>query len=315
MYQEYAVEPAAIGSNWETFRYLIEKFGFQEGRLVSRFPAKWERLVIEAASAADVGDIAFSRITEKLRKAKENNVKIINSGREYDPNLGSWTANARASHVVKPFHAIIAQGNYKEDKIVAPEDLEEDHPLMIASKRSRSVPRTSKRLVKAFLPLLLSAREVDIVDPFFGLRKPKCRSLLKLLLSSMFKSRKNKEKNLPIRIHFRRDGGEPSEQSLLKNARKWVRDLIPKGFELHLYEWRQKPGGEKFHDRFLLCDCGGLIVGPGFEAVGQHESATITLLDYQHVQELRGNFAVGATVYDKVGNAVRIKSNGEAETL
>lgn len=312
MYQEYAVEPAAIGSSWETFRYLIEKFGFQEGRLISRFPSSWERLVIEAAKAAGVGDIAFSRITEKLKKGKK--VRIINSGREYDSNLGNWIANARVAHDAKPFHAIIAQGSHKEDEIVAPEDLEEDHLLMIAPI-SCSVPRTSKKLAEAFLPLLLSAREVDIVDPFFGLRKPKCTSLLKLLLSSMYDSRKNKKKNLHIRIHFRREGCEPSEQSLLQNPRKWVRNWIPEGFELHLYEWKKKPGGEKFHDRFLLCDCGGLMIGPGFEAVGQHESATITLLDYQHVQELRGNFAIGATVYDKVGNAIRIKSNGEAETL
>ena len=127
MYQEYAVEPAAIGSSWETFRYLIEKFGFQEGRLISRFPAKWERLVIDAAKMADIGDIARKRITEKLREAKEKDVKIINSGRKYDPDLGSWVANARAADVKKPFHGIIAQGNHKEDKIVASEDLEENH--------------------------------------------------------------------------------------------------------------------------------------------------------------------------------------------
>ena len=66
---------------------------------------------------------------------------------------------------------------------------------------------------------------------------------------------------------------------------------------------------------FSVRNVGGLMVGPGFEAVGQNESATITLLDYQHVQELRGNFADGAMVYDKVGKAVRIRSNGEAETL
>jgi hypothetical protein len=42
MLYEYAVEPRAIGSNWETFRYVIEKFGFDKGRLISDFPhSKW----------------------------------------------------------------------------------------------------------------------------------------------------------------------------------------------------------------------------------------------------------------------------------
>jgi hypothetical protein len=37
MFFEYAVEPHAIGSNWQNFRYLIEKFGFDRGRLISQF--------------------------------------------------------------------------------------------------------------------------------------------------------------------------------------------------------------------------------------------------------------------------------------
>ena len=31
MLHEYAVEPEAIGSDWKTFRYLLEKFGFDRG--------------------------------------------------------------------------------------------------------------------------------------------------------------------------------------------------------------------------------------------------------------------------------------------
>lgn len=38
MLHEYAVEPQAIGSSWERFRYVIEKFGFDRGRLISQFP-------------------------------------------------------------------------------------------------------------------------------------------------------------------------------------------------------------------------------------------------------------------------------------
>jgi len=39
-----------MGSNWETFRYLIEKFGFDKGRLIAEFPKKaWFREVYDAA--------------------------------------------------------------------------------------------------------------------------------------------------------------------------------------------------------------------------------------------------------------------------
>ena len=309
MHQEYAVEPAAIGSSWETFRYLIEKFGFQEGRLISRFPAKWERWVIEAVKAADVGDIGRSRIIEKLQKKKRT--AIIKSGREYDPGLGSWIANARASHSGNPFHAIIARDDHDEDEIVDLQGLEDEHPLMIAPI-SRDVPRTRRDLTNACLPLLRSASEVDIVDPFFDLQDRKYTDLLSLLLPSVYDSG---NKNISIRIHFRAPKDSPKKQFVLQNARKLVHGWIPENFELHLYEWQEKPGGEDFHDRFVLCDCGGLMIGAGLSVTGAQENTTITLLDNKHVQKLRVKFTAGATVYDLIGSAVRIKSNGETELI
>ena len=51
MLYEYAVEPRAIGSSWQTFRYVIEKFGFDRGRLISQFPNTWFRLVYDATEA------------------------------------------------------------------------------------------------------------------------------------------------------------------------------------------------------------------------------------------------------------------------
>ena len=46
---EYAVEPQAIGSSWQNFLYLIEKFGFDRGRLISRFPKDWFKEVYIAS--------------------------------------------------------------------------------------------------------------------------------------------------------------------------------------------------------------------------------------------------------------------------
>ena len=46
MLKEFALEPEALAS-WESFRYLIEKFGVSKGRVISRFPKQWKRLVYE----------------------------------------------------------------------------------------------------------------------------------------------------------------------------------------------------------------------------------------------------------------------------
>ena len=43
MLSEYAVNPAAIGADWSTFKDLIDRFGADKGRLVSRLPKRWEK--------------------------------------------------------------------------------------------------------------------------------------------------------------------------------------------------------------------------------------------------------------------------------
>jgi hypothetical protein len=95
---EYAVEPQAIGSSWQTFLYLIEKFGFDRGRLISQLPGKWEKKVIQAAKQAGVPDIRMASIVERLRNAK---LWVVDFGRPYDSEK-SWIDNALTEHQRAP---------------------------------------------------------------------------------------------------------------------------------------------------------------------------------------------------------------------
>jgi hypothetical protein len=35
-------------NNWKDFRYFTEKFGIAQGRLISRYPKRWKRMVYES---------------------------------------------------------------------------------------------------------------------------------------------------------------------------------------------------------------------------------------------------------------------------
>ena len=147
MLYEYAVEPKAIGASWESFRYLIEKFGLDRGRLISRFPKTWERKVIETAQEAGMADIKFQSLVNRLQKAKRE--VLIRAGRDYDPSIGDWLDNAIQQHTLDPFRAIIAFENRgNRNFILVNEEISEDHPLMEASS-SREFPRTGEVLAEA----------------------------------------------------------------------------------------------------------------------------------------------------------------------
>lgn len=311
MHHEYAVEPAAIGSSWERFLYLIEKFGFGEGRLISQFPKKWERQVIEAAEAADVPDVDHQRIVVKLEQKKRT--ALIRTGRDFDPVLQTWIENALASHAKRHFRAIIALEERPESEVLSPVGLDEDHSLM-AVPRSCDIPRTVENIAGACSLLLRTAREIDLVDPYFDLRNVggDYRGPLDSMMRSM---RMAGKQNAIIRIHYRHHTSRPDSKEMLRSAGNWVKGMIPTGYELRLYAWEEHEDGEDLHDRYLLCDRGGIMIGAGFAASKLQENATFTLLDDDHAQELRSKFADGSSVYLQVDKAVQIKANGRAELI
>ena len=310
MLYEYAVEPAAIAADWATFRNVIDRFGFDKGRAISRFPNSWEREVIDRARAAGMPEVEHKRLVEKLKYVKEG--ALIRTGRQYNSEL-AWPPNAIASHQAKPFHAIIAKvADGSCERLMTVDDLEEAHPF-IRQNASMSAPRTVEGLVNALFPLLLLARKIEIIDPFFDARNPggqDFRGPIQKLLADLHAAGKS---DVIVRVHYRTHDTRPNEDFVRKNAGKWFNGVIPEGFCVELNEWSERVGGEAFHDRFLLCDCGGLQLGHGFEAVGAHQSVNITRLGTDHANEIAAKYRVGTAQFDSVYSVVRVLSDGQVK--
>lgn len=311
MHSEYAVEPAAIGADWETFRYLIEKFGFDKGRLISRMPRRWERKVIAAAKKAGISDVRMTSLVERLRNSNKH--RVVDFGRSYDPEV-TWIANALQQHAERPFRAIIASTvDLTCAEAVAPDLFDEDHGLT-AAPISCDVPRTADAIATAILPLAVAATEIDIVDPFFELR-PLGQDFVGPLAALLSKLAALGGGGKAIRIHWHTHNSRPTTQDLANAAPRLTRGIIPPGFLLQLFEWDEVVGGEDFHDRYVLGDCGGIMVGAGLSAVGPQENATFTLLADGHAGTLRQRFAAGSTIYRQVGPAIELRDDGSANLI
>lgn len=308
MLSEYAVEPAAIGSDWRTFKDLIDRFGADKGRLISRLPAKWERKVIQAAREAGVPDVRMTDIVERLRDSKH---KVVDFNRTYDHDA-DWLGNALREHANRPFKAIICDaGRTACAEAMQPDDCSDGHPLF-GAVTSCDVIRTEDEIAGALYTITAVSKEVDIVDPFFDLRPTEGNYLAPLVclltrLAGGFGSSK------AIRIHFRDHNSRPPPALLARDGAAQVKGLLPPGYCLELYAWSQIRGGEDFHDRFVLTDLGGIMIGAGLSADGPTESAAFTLLNFEHSQGIRRRFADGSTAYARAGSAVRIRDDGSTE--
>lgn len=308
MLSEYAVEPAAIGADWRTFKDLIDRFGADKGRLISRLPTKWEKKVIQAAKDAGVPDVRMSSIIERLSHSKH---KVVDFNRDYD-HEADWIGNALREHGTRPFKAIICgAGKGTSAEAMDPDDCSDAHPLFRATT-SCDVTRIADQIADALHTMTAVSKEVDIVDPYFDLRPAK-GNYLATLVSLLARLARAPGQTKAIRIHFRDHDTRPSAEILARDGSAQVKGLLPPGYRIEFYAWSEKLGGEDFHDRYVLTELGGIMIGAGLSADGPEESAAFTLLNFEHAQGLRSRFSDGSTVYARVGSAVRIHDDGSTE--
>src|SRR4051812_28140277 len=100
MFFEYALEPALL-SNWRDYCRFVALFGFSRGRLISRYPSTWKKMVIEAARRGN--EIEFQRIMESLRNI---DTLLLPRLHEWDKNK-AWLPNAIIEQKKRPFRGIV----------------------------------------------------------------------------------------------------------------------------------------------------------------------------------------------------------------
>lgn len=306
MLYEYAVEPRAIGSSWERFRYLIEKFGFDHGRLIAQFPKTWFRLVYDAA--AGLGPIEKKRIEEGLNLAKKN--KVVRTVRAYDGNK-TWLENALAGHAASPFHAIIALENPgAHGSIVLIDGLDEQQPLW-AVPHDWPVVREAPALATALRLMLQSSNVVSFVDPYYDPFSPRYQSTLRECLRIVHAA----NPAAVCEIHHKDGDRAPSVEAIEREARNQFGNVIPNGMTVILYRWREKAGGEDFHARYLLTDRGGIRVDAGFSAEGGHQTTDFALMDFNLSQRRRDSLKRDAVIFELVEPVLQIAPSGYVERI
>lgn len=297
---EYAVEPQALTADWRVCQYLIEKFGFDRGRLIAQFPKAWLRAAYEAS--AGQSEIDRKRIVELLSRAKGS---LVRSRRVYDITLGNWLANALAQHAIEPFHAIIAGENPDNNaSILVAANVNDTQPLFHASHGS-IVPRTAIALAEAMRPFLCYGSAIWFVDPFFSVLEPAYIETLNACLQIVAASG---NLGAQVQIHYREHDKRPPVQMVEARIPKALGGVIPQGMRISLHGWRQQAGGEDLHARYLLTDRGGLSVESGFSAVGAQETVDVQLLS-NAICQARWNAFAGNTAFLPDGPVLEIDSD------
>jgi len=268
MVHEYALEPALLGT-WERFRYLTEKFGMSQGRLISRYPRRWKALVYEAIGACS--ELDRKRIEEKLARLDDRMMTRVHA---WDA-ARDWLSNAETEHAVRPFQCILAATNPRTNATVLVNDqLEEETPRWKVS-RGLTVRREAPLLADAIAPVLRVARRIVFVDPHFDPYRAQARNTLAEYLARA----KARDVSVPIEqieFHTRFNDGNVGFDA---ECTRRLPQRIPNGMRVRFVRWRERNGGEGLHNRYVLTERGGLSFAWGLDEGAASETDDLQLLD------------------------------------
>lgn len=256
MLREFAVEPALLGRDWETFRYLHEKFGISKARVIAKFPKKWCRLVYEEAS--DFPDARKKQVEEWLHSGE--NTFLIPSGRTYGEK-DDWLQNAVDAHNSKPFNSILARDNPCGCPAVLKwsDDVTEDHKLLKSDSVFR-MPKTIEEFLETCYLLLQHSHEIIFVDPYLKDGNGSFEVLKSLLYSSQSIENKKNIRYLTIES----PNGETLEYRV-NELNKKLPKLIPTGMSIKIILLNEENCGRAMHNRYILTERGGIIFPWGLD--------------------------------------------------
>jgi hypothetical protein len=273
---EYAVEPRAIRS-YRDFRYVFEKFGFSQGRLIVRVPTEWGSAVVAACS----DPIDKLRVQERL--------KLFESSRSVPaPLLGgerptTWIGHVSAVHKRQTLAgAIVGSETPVDDPLPPTISLDDCDEEFLPEVREDQVRRTAEHISEVGRALFRHSAKVAIVDPYFDLSSSKCRESLKKLIAV---ARQEGCDHLDIIGPDRRLNRETAAQELAIQIRK-IFDAGKKRPILRFVFLPESSQRANFHHRFLLSTVGAIRLDAGVAAEGEDKWTDVILVARVRHEEL-----------------------------
>jgi hypothetical protein len=257
MFKEIAVEPAAVAASDLQFRYILEKFGVAEGRLIAAFPSKWKRFVYQAAQARLRGTAELSKIEVRLRGLTDDFFYF--QGRPGDGCAENWLAAAEAEHARVPFDAIIAAEGNARGAVVPVQELDATHPCLHPN-RQWHIERTAEAMTHCCAPLLRTGSHIKLIDPHLDANNGRHRRPLVAFIRSVKPG---------ARVDVFR-GDTKSQEHLCRGIERALKEAKAEGVEVRLYLRPQAT----LHNRYVLTQGGGMFFSTGLDDHDDGENRT-----------------------------------------
>ena len=303
----FAIDPQ-ICENLDWFRYCTEHCQPSQGRVIADLPdGQWyqnaEAIIDQYAQDHNLPDIKKRSLISRLQKVGRQLVK--RPGNEwtnwyydysldsYDFSQFSWITEIEKEHQRERFSAVVSpeyEGADDEIKEYHPDELNRNVEAW-NTPSGVAITRSPGEFVDAILPMLRLASNIHFVDGYFNVDD---NSLFtenyKQIIEDLAKHRNTPDYPFPsLTIHCYPKPDEMTEKgkgNIEKGLKKHYAPLIPKGESVTVFAWQinekkedrdetgKDPRGDNpFHNRYVLTNHCGVIVGYGTDSANQNTDA------------------------------------------
>lgn len=277
MVYEYAIDPGAV-VDWRheaEYRFFANEFGLGSPRAMAAYPrfSQWRHKALCAARADGLNGLDEARLTALLGVLQDS--KIERGRSPYDVTK-EWLVNAEDEHTRKSFHAIVSAENPRGNPDVMPTSIADvlTHPKWCCAS-SLEVPRQPNDMAACVRHMLLLARTVIFIDPYFHPGSPRYKDTIQAFLAILV----NPGATGASRIEVHTDYSRHIDPSYVGVFQRDMPALTPSGMQVSLRRWRQRSNGEKLHDRYVLTNLGAVEFSVGLDKGNPGESTRVHLLN------------------------------------
>lgn len=264
MLREYAVDPNAIFRDLGSLQRFLDDFHAARGRVISAIPRDWFYEQNRYLRNLVLGPVARNNVQEQLRKIQ--NVSMI-GGYTIPRGLELWLDQALHIKTQTELNGIMSSHYCEVRQIYDYMNLLEHRPNDWSLEQTISVERTAQRLSEAIEPALRLATTVFYVDPYFSAADNRFIAPLRAFIEKMMIGRCRL-----LTIHTTNRGGA-TRVVHAANLEQFIKPLLPTGFTLKLFIWRQ----QQMHDRFILTKNVGFSFGHGLDEAEYAHSLRVNI--------------------------------------
>jgi hypothetical protein len=251
MYEVFAVDPSSL-DGWKELKALFDKFGFDKGSLLGKFPLSWEQML--ETSFIQLSDIDSMRVKRLLEMYSGNMIPVK---ADFNGEV-SWLDNALKFNKDRLFFKAIFSREGNGDNVHSTHDLLWEENTFLSPHTSNILANNINAYRQIIRPLLSVSPEVHLSDRYFLSRIGKWETEF---LRKLIKDAANSGtcKTLYLHLGKNADGG-----NFERNVDQFLNDLHRPNFNV-----KRRFSDDLKHERILFSQVGGLHFDHGFGFLGK----------------------------------------------